>query len=109
MINDPYPTDFAAGGFDLDAVAVFDDSKKLSIEDLQSEQFHVFPNPASRHETLNVGVRNFEKLEIINLVGQVVFNGKSNHIPLYQFAPGYYTIHVTTDSKTIIHNLLITE
>ena len=109
LINDPYPTDFSAGGFDLDAVAVFDNSKKLSVEDLQLDQFYVFPNPASRHEILNLKVPNFEKFEIINLFGQVVFTGTSTHVLLNQFTPGYYTIHLITHSKNHIRNLLITE
>ena len=40
-INDPYPTDFESGGFDLDAVAVLDNP--LAISNIQSEGFQVFP------------------------------------------------------------------
>lgn len=43
-INDPYPTDFPSGGFDLDAVGVIHE-KPLSIEQT-SDSWSIYPNPS---------------------------------------------------------------
>ncbi len=45
-INDPWPTPFAQGGFDLDAVGVIH-KQPQSVEEFKNIQINVFPNPAS--------------------------------------------------------------
>lgn len=45
-INDPYPTAFASGGFDLDAVGVVY-IKGVGLEESIIEEVPVFPNPSS--------------------------------------------------------------
>lgn len=50
LINDPYPTNFDSGGFDLDAVAVLN-ATPLGFNELNSE-LTVFPNPAVDQVTI---------------------------------------------------------
>ncbi len=50
IINDPWPTDYWTGGFDLNAVGVIHEKNITGIVPLQDGQndFIVFPNPADR-------------------------------------------------------------
>lgn len=43
-INDPFPTPFPSGGFDLDAVGVIH-YQTTSIKDFFENQFNIYPNP----------------------------------------------------------------
>src|SRR5690606_20268046 len=45
VINDPYPTNFPTGGFDLDAVAVL--QQTAGINPVQTAEVEVYPNPAT--------------------------------------------------------------
>jgi hypothetical protein len=49
IINDPWPTPFNTGGFDLDAVGVFHFT--YSTED---QSVFLFPNPVTDHITINI-------------------------------------------------------
>ena len=46
LINDPYPTDFPTGGFDLDAVGVLHQQPN-SVEDISRLNVAFYPNPAN--------------------------------------------------------------
>lgn len=46
-INDPYPTDFASGGFDLDAVGVIHQADAVSTRQPVAQRIQVWPNPTS--------------------------------------------------------------
>lgn len=77
-INDPYPTPFESGGFDLDAIGVIH-SAELSIEEL-TRNVVVYPNPANDY----IHTKGFtaEKKYVVNLMGRIVseFIGESHNI-----------------------------
>lgn len=45
IINEPYPSAFASGGFDLDAVAVINENNIFAGIELPSISINVYPNP----------------------------------------------------------------
>jgi hypothetical protein len=67
-INDPYPTVFESGGFDLDGVAVIH-SVPLEILDLFNENV-VFPNPSSG--TITIRSASEAKISIHDSTGKVI-------------------------------------
>jgi hypothetical protein len=76
LINDSYPTEFPAGGFDLDAIAVLHElpletASGLAVESLQ---MHVFPNPTTGEITIQSKAGG--KICLHNLLGQTLFEGK---------------------------------
>lgn len=109
IINDPYPTDFPSGGFDLDAIAVFEKSKHVSLGNLERSKIRVFPNPATLKDTLQLQIDQSVSIEITNLFGQQVFSGKTSQVPLNQFVPGYYYIVLSLDSGKQVVKFLISE
>jgi hypothetical protein len=71
-INDPWPTPFPTGGFDLDAVGVINNEENTAITE-QSENFQlkVFPNPVSENIILQSEVL-LKKIVITNLQGVIL-------------------------------------
>lgn len=73
LINDSYPTEFPAGGFDLDAIAVLHElpleiAPELAVESLQ---LHVFPNPTRGEITIQS--KSGGKISLYNVLGQKLF------------------------------------
>jgi hypothetical protein len=73
LINDSYPTEFPAGGFDLDAIAVLHELPLETAPELgmQSLQMHVFPNPTRGEITIQS--KSGGKISLYNLLGQKLF------------------------------------
>ena len=65
LINDPYPTAFESGGFDLDAVGIIN-ALPLGVND-QEINVAIYPNPTSN--TFNVAFSGSFELRIYDLLG----------------------------------------
>ena len=53
-VNDPWPTAFWTGGFDLDAVGVIHNSEHIGIDDnLLNQAFQIYPNPSTNFIKIN--------------------------------------------------------
>ena len=68
IINDPWPTNFASSGFDLDAVGVINQGILNGLTSPETEKI-VFYNPQNKELT---GFRNLENLQIIASNGTVI-------------------------------------
>lgn len=53
IVNDPYPTDFASGGFDLGGVAVLNGWLPASIKENDAPLITVYPNPCTDFIKIN--------------------------------------------------------
>lgn len=93
LINDPYPTAFEAGGFDLDAVAVINENNIFaSVANAALYNFKVYPNPATDEVQLT-GYKG--AVEIYDLNGKLMTNIISNgaaKVVLDEFPSGVYVI-----------------
>ena len=92
-INDPYPTDFASGGFDLDAVGVINEIP-LSLE-MNTSSFKMFPNPAT--ETLVIQKEGSFEVEVFNLSGMIIVTSKYQDIAVLnvsELARGVYFVKI---------------
>ncbi len=79
IINDPYPTPYWTGGFDLDAVAVIHQKTVLDVLDFKNQRhvWKLFPNPVST--TVKISTLELEKpyhLVILSLNGKIVYEKK---------------------------------
>ncbi|MGA3013195.1 MAG: T9SS type A sorting domain-containing protein [Bacteroidales bacterium] len=71
-INDPWPTPFNTGGFDLDAVGLVHNAP-LSINDnLHVPQVSILPNPCSKQARFFAGTASLLQYQITDQMGQVV-------------------------------------
>ncbi len=83
-VNDPFPTPFAAGGFDLDAVGVIHDQNTSDIySPARVPAASVYPNPAS--ETIHIrSPQVIERIRIKDINGRTVLDqpGEGKYITL---------------------------
>lgn len=66
-INDPFPTPFPSGGFDLDAVGVIHQAP-LSTTTISTTTVKLYPNPFTN--TLTISVNELTYCRIVNSMGQ---------------------------------------
>ncbi len=81
-INDPFPTAFAAGGFDLDAVGVIHEKQGMAPqlpekegEKQNSEEAIIYPNPATELLCLNKNTKAVQ-WKILDGFGKVILSGQ---------------------------------
>ena len=107
QVNDPYPTPFPSGGFDLDAVGAIN-FIPTAIEELNNRlNISFYPNP-----TKNVVYFNFEnqdqyKYLLTNMNGKAVSNGLlNNELDLRYLKAGIYFIHISSNDKYIVKKII---
>lgn len=98
IINDPYPTDFAVGGFDLDAVGAFYQKGRfpagLAEREGQMERpYQVYPNPVVHRLHLH-----WDKEPEGDWMAALIDPGGAVHKPLawVQSAPGVYSLDLSS-------------
>lgn len=105
-INDPYPTAYASGGFDLDAVGVINAKNITALNDVVDEKdnFSVYPNPSRAGYVFLQTGNNLvgQKFRISDLTGKAIYQsnvpGLNTPISTEGLAAGLY--FVTVGSKT---------
>lgn len=85
-INDPYPTPYPSGGFDLDALGLIHLKYPLSIgEQISNQQNSIYPNPGSDYFSLK-SKQPCIRLSIFNLQGNCE---AAIHQPQFPIACGH--------------------
>ncbi|MFO8054859.1 MAG: T9SS type A sorting domain-containing protein [Bacteroidales bacterium] len=109
-INDPFPTCFATGGFDLDAIGVIHNQNTSGYFTIKDQAVKVFPNPADDH----VNIRSDRKISgyrLSNINGRVLYSKKTNNRQLSvrssQLPEGMYLLHVQSGANTYTHKICI--
>ncbi|MCC6187227.1 MAG: T9SS type A sorting domain-containing protein [Chitinophagaceae bacterium] len=101
-INDPYPTPFPSGGFDLDAVAAIH-TKGLSVNETNETAISIFPSPATNHlnVVLNTAMVSDASLVVCDIRGQVVLENVATHrnqLDVSTLVQGIYIINIKSAS-----------
>ena len=101
-INDPWPTPFGSGGFDLDAVGVLH-QQTVGINEVDLFQIRVFPNPATDVLNILTGLNDNCSVSISNLIGEKVvqIDDKCNSlsVPINQLTQGVYYLTIINRGK----------
>lgn len=111
MVNDPYPTPFPGGGFDLNAVAVLNSNKPVSINTHTAGnlQMQVFPNPVASALNIQVPSANEKThFQILDLSGRILKEGQftgSTRVDIRQFASGLYLLRCTQGLETSVFKI----
>ena len=108
IINDPFPTPFPTGGFDLDAIGVI--HSFVGIEELTTS-FKVFPNPANNQATMVFDNYSDKTIQLIDMNGVIIeqVNTQSNQIKmsLSHYAKGIYIVRSVEGNHVSVKKLLI--
>jgi hypothetical protein len=100
-INDPWPTAFGSGGFDLDAVGVIH-QQTVGVKELELQDVSVYPNPATDVVYINLSSVNYF-VEVINVVGEVVLKSENKSgttsLSLHELTQGIYTLRIESNGK----------
>jgi len=98
-VNDPFPTSFSSGGFDLDAVGVINNQTNTNSE----IKILVRPNPADEFISIQTKINNIEKVEVLAIDGrlQILTNYKDN-INIRNLQKGIYIIRIKGDGKSFL-------
>lgn len=87
-INDPYPTAFPSGGFDLDAVGVVHWNVENSTDSAVVFEGRLFPNPLSENHILTIIHPEIE----INTVRIFSIDGKNISANIYRESPNEWKV-----------------
>ena len=115
MVNDPWPTAFASGGFDLSAVGVVNSSQNNIDNNNFSDNITIWPNPVSAGGIINVNTSNNAGIsninfKIIDLQGNTVINKNVNHTVIsipQNIKAGLYFIFITNSEGKIFTSKLV--
>ncbi|MCO5269131.1 MAG: T9SS type A sorting domain-containing protein [Brumimicrobium sp.] len=101
-INDPFPTAFHSGGFDLAGVGVIHHNPNVtSLENLSYHFIRIYPNPTTSYITIEV--QNEMEITLKDILGATVLSqtihAGSNKLSLESFGSGIYFLR--TQGETI--------
>lgn len=98
-INDPYPTPFPSGGFDLDAVGIINNT--LNNRWRESE-LCIIQNPVSNNLVYTTSIEKPDRTEIISLSGKLIGRLKSKYDNDVSFLDsGVYILKITGGTKSV--------
>lgn len=95
IVVDPYPTPFASGGFDLDAIGVIHENNSLQQPDFYEVNFSLFPNYVT--SIFYVNSETPAEVTVYGLVGNKILTSVSNtahQINVSHLATGFYMVSV---------------
>jgi hypothetical protein len=107
-INDPYPTQFASCGFDLDAIGVINQSVVgLTKEELIAASIVVYPNPAT--EEINVLSNRFQinTIVLLDINGRIIEKTMEPKINIKELEIGLYYLRINnSDGSSIVKKFI---
>jgi hypothetical protein len=108
-INDPWPTPYPQGGFDLDAVGVIHQSDIVGFTELASGlSFQVYPNPLQAGTELRVNSSTAVlSLELTDVSGARLKKTNEPSINTSDLSAGVYLLKIETGSGFYFRKIMI--
>ena len=103
-VNDPWPTGFNTGGFDLDAIGVIHDLAHNDVPENEENAISVYPNPV--RDRLSVRGEDIQLVEVYNIVGQQVMTSTETTLELGDLTAGIYFVRVVADGNTVTQRVV---
>ncbi|MDP1802496.1 MAG: T9SS type A sorting domain-containing protein [Bacteroidota bacterium] len=109
MINDPWPTAFSSGGFDLDAIGVINQNTSVGLkENVLEKSISVYPNPASKgQEIIFSSTEKIGSIELYNSLGEKLNTTATNSLNTRELVTGFYFAKINTSKGSVIKKLII--
>jgi hypothetical protein len=110
-IIDPWPTPFAASGFDLDAVGVINQLYGTAVLEKGETAISVYPNPVKTGENITLNnLNNHAQISLVNNLGLEVFYSVCNEQKIIEtngFESGIYILTIAQNKQTIHRKIVI--
>lgn len=108
IINDPYPTPYSSGGFDLDAVGIINGT--LGTSDHLTETISIWPNPAK--DMLQINVLERSTVHILSTDGKLLSMQEIDQKGLIDLrtagiSTGLYQVLIFTEKGIISKRLIV--
>lgn len=83
-------------------------SPVISVEEIQANNFKIYPNPASDNVTIT-GIADKNVVTIKDLTGRVIvsFENVQKQLNLSAYAKGMYLVQIESENVTVVRRLLI--
>ncbi len=108
-INDPYPTDFPTGGFDLDALGVIHQKFPTGMLDNHTITTTIYPNPTSN--TLHIkSLLKVTNATIYSIDGKIIrqeLDLQNNTLNIDQIIKGNYYLRLQFENGTFNQQLIV--
>ncbi|MFT4753256.1 MAG: hypothetical protein ACI9GM_000884 [Salibacteraceae bacterium] len=107
MVNDPFPTSFTSGGFDLDAVAIVDSSFITGLYAPMLSDIIVYPNPVQNVLNIDINDPNFQ-VTVLDLQGRAVLFDNSNlkQIRMESLPDGIYFVKIVGENQSFLKKVI---
>lgn len=98
-VNDPWPTAFGSGGFDLDAVGVIHNQAEVGVREFELTQIRLFPNPSKDELHVELLLDTEYTVSVQSLFGQEIIQLKkqthSSLVNVSELNRGVYFLIIT--------------
>ena len=104
-VNDPWPTPFDTGGFDLDAVGVIHNAAQGVSDENQLSSIGIFPNPVMDYLSIISPLKNQVEMKITDPFGRIMLRGSVDRkakFDLSSFHNGFYIVSFTMKTGSSI-------
>lgn len=110
-IIDPWPTPFAASGFDLDAVGVINQLYKTNVLENDNTAVSFYPNPIIKGDVLTINlIKKNTKISFFNMQGIELWNNTESNettIETNVFEKGFYVLRIYQNNQSFYHKVVI--
>ncbi len=108
-INDPYPTAFINGGFDIDAIGIIHENTTTAVRDYtQDREIICAPNPASQSmKIIPASNKNIQTVELYSVLGKRALRTTETEFSLHALHQGIYTAYITFDDGEVYTETII--
>lgn len=111
IINDPYPSPYPSGGFDLNGIGVIHSNKPATSvhEWVNALNVKVFPNPSSGNVTVLRSASMQLSFSLTDISGRETMNGsldKNVAINISGQLPGMYLLHLSDGTNNSVVKLI---
>jgi len=106
LVNDPYPTAFNSGGFDLNAVGIIHNTTTASIKKILIGEVNIYPNPVSNILNIKVSDMSDLSVNIFSLDGKKLLSTNKTTISLSHLNKGVYVINIKNKLGVYIRKII---
>jgi hypothetical protein len=108
-VNDPWPTAFPSGGFDLDAIGVINENLISSINEKTLTFFSIIPNPANSGSAITIITDSeIKEIRLMSISGQLLASAPNTKvIDPGTLTPGIYLLNVITGQSSGVKKIVI--